>query len=280
MVGLVRVGLGCAAMLRSVEAHRVLSSLTEPEVLSLPWIQGIPEPTPEIVLGLTALWFATALAFTIGFFTRSSGALLSLTMAASIAIEQQAYSNHLYLLIVLISLFILTEPGAALSFDARRRGVVPDTVAGWPIFLMKLQISVVYFFAAVTKLNAPFLSGSVLLVRLGTGLLPFPEILKTPQVLSLMAISAVAVELSLSFLLWRQYGRRSALAVGAALHVPITLFLAPVLQIVVFSMIMLSAYGLFFSEPKGFADADSASEGTRSRDSSERAEVRAFPSAA
>ncbi len=260
VVGMVRIGLGVSALVRSFEAFRILSPLTRTEIARIPWFAWFPEPTTALVLAIVGIWAVAALGFSLGFLTRPSGAVLSAAMAASIAVDQQAYSNHLYLLTVLVGLFVLTNPGSALSVDARRRGHSPETVVGWPVFLMKLQISVVYVFAAITKLNEPFLSGVVLFRQVGSGILPIPESILVPSILAPMAIGAVITELALATLLWRSRGRDFAVLLGLALHGSIILLLAPILQLIVFAGIMLSAYGLFFAEPAPVAAAGSATD--------------------
>ena len=249
-VGFVRVGLGSAAMLRGIEAARILFPLTDPEVVRFPWFSWLPELTETLVAIIVVGWLAAAASFTAGLWTRVSGALLTLVMATSIALDQQAYSNHLYLLTVLIGLLIFTEPGAALSVDARQRDIAQTTVPAWPIFLMKLQVSVVYGFAALTKLNDTFLSGRVLAGSLGRGPLAPPESWLVPDVLAPLAILAVATELSVGIFLWRRRGRRIAVLLGIGLHVTIALLMTPTVQLIVFAMVMLSSYGLFFSAPQ------------------------------
>jgi hypothetical protein len=49
------------------------------------------------------------------------------------------------------------------------------------------QLSIVYGFSALTKINEGFLSGVVLARTLGQGLVGFPESLRTPTFLSLVA---------------------------------------------------------------------------------------------
>ena len=251
VVGMVRIGLGFAAVLRGFEAVRVLRPLTAPDVINFPWFEGLPTLSGPIVTTILALWLSSAAMFMFGLWSRASGALLCAVMAASILLEQQAYSNHLYLLTLLVAMFVMTNPGAALSIDAvrRRRSALPppESVDAWPLFLMKLQVTTVYLFAAITKLNPEFVSGRVLRVHMGAGLVSMPESLQVPGFLSPLAILAVTTELIIAVFLWRRRLRVVAVVAGIGLHLSIALFMAPLLQLIVFGVVMVSAYGLFFA---------------------------------
>ncbi|MGH8945205.1 MAG: hypothetical protein ACRDVL_03555, partial [Acidimicrobiia bacterium] len=104
--------------------------------------------------------------------------------------------------------------------------------------------SIVYVFAALTKINTKFLSGEIL-AGLGAGVLPFPDSLRTPSFLSKLAFLVVVVELSVGILIWLSRYRRIAFLAGLGLHVAIPLLMQPTAELVVFSMEMLALYPLF-----------------------------------
>mgnify|MGYP006199594577 CR=1 FL=1 len=74
--------------------------------------------------------------------------------------DQQLYSNHLYLMVIVVGLLTAGDGGAALSLDAMRRGA-RETVPTWPMWLLRVQVSIVYGSAALSKVNLTYLSGSV-----------------------------------------------------------------------------------------------------------------------
>ena len=102
VVGYVRIGLGAAAVLRGIEAIRILYPLTDPDVLHFPWFDALPALTPTVVTVIVVVWLLSAVMFTVGRRARLSGGVLTAVMAISMAFDQQAYSNHLYLLLSLI----------------------------------------------------------------------------------------------------------------------------------------------------------------------------------
>jgi len=144
------------------------------------------------------------------------------------------------LLVWLVLLLTMADAGAGLNLRRSDRPVVR-----WPILLLMLQTSIVYGFSALTKLNADFLSGRVLAGTLGTGPLPFPEALRTPQILAVLAACAVMIEFFVAIFIWRPQFRPAAFILGFTLHLSITLMMAGTLQLVVFSLEMLALYPLF-----------------------------------
>src|SRR4029079_19384281 len=89
------------------------------------------------------------------------GVILTLSMAYTLFFDQQLYSNHLYLATLVMLLLTIAESGARFSLDARWAGG-RDLILEWPIVLLKIQISIVYFYAALLKINSQYLSGVML----------------------------------------------------------------------------------------------------------------------
>ncbi|MFQ5968412.1 MAG: HTTM domain-containing protein, partial [Acidimicrobiia bacterium] len=242
-VGFVRIVVGAAALLRAWEGVKIMWPLTRPEILRLPNAEWAPEPTPALVIAVLVVWVAAALAFTLGLRTRAAGGVLFIVLGVVLLSDQQAYSNHLSRLALLVLLLTVGDAGAAMSLDSR---VSPrETVPAGPILLMKAQISIVYGFAALTKLNAGFLGGGVLAAQLGTGFVPVPDGLRVPVVMMTLAGLVVVLEAFLALGLWSRRYRPAALVLGLAFHVSIVLLMDPAVQLVVFALEMLAVYLLF-----------------------------------
>ena len=142
----------------------------------------------------------------------------------------------------LVLLLTLADAGAGLSVKRAQRPVIR-----WPVFLLMMQVSVVYGFAAITKLNTEFLSGRVLAGVLHEGILSFPDVLRTREFLGAVALAAVFVELFLAIFLWSPRFRPTAFILGLGLHATMTLFMAPTGELFVFSLEMLALYPLFLT---------------------------------
>lgn len=244
-LGLARIVVGGAALIRLIVATRVLGSLTRPEILHAPYLDWLPRPSVPVVAGILIVWAVSGLLFTLGWRVSLSGPALLMAISLTLAIDLQAYSNHLYLMAWLVLLMVLADAGAGLSIGNPDR-----TIVRWPVILIMIQISLVYGFSALTKLGTDFLSGRVLAGVIGGGLLPLPEMLRIPEFLSPLAALAVLVEVFLALFLWVHRFRPAAFVLGFGLHASITLFMASTLELLVFSLLMLAVYPLFLTQER------------------------------
>ena len=186
-----------------------------------------------------------AVCFTLGLRTRWAGAALLAVLASWPALDQQLYSNNLYLLCLWVLLLTIADSGRTLGLDARGAWPIP----AWPAFLIKVQLSIVYGFTALAKVNAEFLSGAV--YRTGAFYFPVPAAWLTPGVLSLVAAATVLVEGFLAVGLWVPRLRLTAFVVGVGLHAGILLTMnrRPLTGLTIFAVISLAPYLLFLDVP-------------------------------
>ena len=241
-LGLSRIIVGGAAVIRSIVAWPVLTALTRPEILRVPYADWVPTPSLPLVVAIVGVWFVSALLFMVGWRVSLTGPALTLAIATTLSLDQQTYSNHLYLMAWLVLLMTVADAGAGIAIGKPDR-----TIVRWPLLLIMLQLSLVYGFSAVTKLNATFLSGVTLARVLRDGVIPFPDAVRTPAILSVLAATVVFVELFIAVMLWRSRFRPAAFLFGLGLHASITLTMASTAQLFVFSMEMLALYPLFLS---------------------------------
>lgn len=245
-IGIARAGVGLAALVEAPAIYRTLSAFSDPDLLALPRLGWLEPPGPALAAVAFAVLLAAAAAFAAGWCTRAAGGVLTGLLAWILLLDRQLYSNHLYLLLLLVLLLSLARSGAAFSVDARRRRP-RNAIPGWPVLLMRMQVSIVYVFAAAAKLNAMFLSGAVLrlYIRLpGMDRLP-------PVFFALLAAASVATELFLALAFWSPRLRKLAFAVGVAFHLSILLSMRTLPDLVTFTLLMSSAYLAFFSEVSG-----------------------------
>ena len=160
-LALTRIGVGVAGGMIGLETWRLLIKVSAPDKLQVPAFAWLPDLSYELIWALFAVWTLLAAALTLGLRARLAAAGLALLAAVAMLLDQQVYSNHLALMAVLCGLLALGQPAAVWSLDARRR---PPVAASpyWPVLLLKLQISTLYGFAALSKLNDVYLSGEVL----------------------------------------------------------------------------------------------------------------------
>ncbi len=241
-LGLARIAVGLAAVIRVFVAMPVLLRLTGDDIILLPYTGWAPTPTSPLVVVLAVLWLVSAVLFTIGWRLAISGTVLSLSIGFVLALDQQTYSNHLYLMLWLTVLLSLAGAGTGLAV-----GGSSERVIRWPVTLIMAQLSVVYGFSGLSKINDGFLSGSVLAVSLQGGILPFPEALITPRFLSILAFIVIVVEVALALLIWRARYRPMMFVLGLGVHASTILFMSATDELAVFSILALGLYPLFLT---------------------------------
>jgi hypothetical protein len=237
-----RIIVGALAITRAFEAARVLWPATAPDTLRLPYVSFMPELTRAEVPWLAGIWLAAAAAFTLGWRTRISGSVLCLVIARSLTSDQQGYSSHLYLLLLLVLILTVGRSAAVSSLDARRVGR-RYRVPGWPVWLLAVQGTLVYGYAALAKLIPAYLSGAVICAHFGwLNWDPAPVYLCAG-----LAIASIVTELFLVVALWRRRLWPLACVVGVGLHVAMVVMLTPDvrLQLIIFAGEMLVLYPLY-----------------------------------
>ncbi len=238
-LALTRIGVGVAGGMIGLETWRLLIKVSAPDKLQVPAFAWLPDLSYELIWALFAVWTLLAAALTLGLRARLAAAGLALLAAVAMLLDQQVYSNHLALMAVLCGLLALGQPAAVWSLDARRR---PPVAASpyWPVLLIKIQISTLYGFAALSKLNDVYLSGEVL-ERSTWG---FVNKLGDP-ILIVAAVAGVAVELFLSVGLWNERLQRIAFPLGLSFHLLIVATFDNPLPLIPFALLALSPYVLF-----------------------------------
>lgn len=270
-VGLLRLLIGTAAICTSFEVFVLLTKLTRPGMIHIPYAIRLPEIESAHLTFLIPVTFIVALLFTVGWHTRLAGATLVVGITYTLLYDQQLYSNHLYLLGLLVLLLTISDSGSRLSLDAVRSraraststGVENDghrgrltTVQAWPLLLIKMQISVVYFFAAVTKLTPDYLAGGVIANVFNGDVLSTPSLAAwLPLLLPVLAYASIGVELFIATALWFPKIRWGALLAGVVLHGTIVFSMGwpnPLLmfQLTVFAVTIMAPYLLFFVDSR------------------------------
>ncbi len=243
-LGVVRITVGLAATLKALELAPVLARMDDPATLRIPYLDGL-DITGAGAAVLLAAWVVSAALFAIGARTTVSGVTLGVLLAGIFVSDQQLYSNHLYLLILLVGLLTIGRAGSALSIDAWL-GRGRDEVPAWPIALLRAQVSIVYGFAALAKLNAAYLSGSVVAAYLRRdGPIAIPDGWRTFEVMATLSILSILAEGFVAIGLWLPRWRAAALVVGLGLHLTIAIWFDPPIQLLIFGLMILPAYLLF-----------------------------------
>lgn len=114
--------------------------------------------------------------------------------------------------------------------------------------LLKLQLSIVYFFAAASKLNLIYLSGAVLVINMRDGrVLQLPEVLQRWEVMAPLVLVSVFLEFFLAFAFWSPRYRSAALLLGIGFHLAIIATMTPdaSFPLAIYTLVMLALYVQF-----------------------------------
>ena len=250
-LAIARIGLALAVLLELPNSARVLLRVDDPGIIRVPLLARTPAVTDGLAWVLIGMWAATAIAVLVGWRTRRTATALAATLATVLLLDQQLVSNHLYLMVLLAALLAVANSGAALSLDARRTGEQAE-VSRWPIWLIQFQISVVYGFAALAKINLDFLSGSTVATSLRrVGPLAVPDAWRSLEPMLLLAVMAICAEGFLAVALWSPRWRPTAFLVSLGLHGGLALWFAPTYLLIVFAAAMLPVLILFLDAAPG-----------------------------
>lgn len=245
-LAIARIIIGAAALFRAGEAMRIVVQIIEPGNLQLPYVPWLPELHAAGVPIILGVWIIAALALILGWRTRVAGATLAAAMGYILLLDEQTYSNHLYLLTILALLLAWADAGAAYSLDARRTG--RRLVPAGPVFLLQAQLSIVYGFSALAKVNLNYISGAVISLNLDReSWFAVPASLHTPDFLAWVALVTICCEAFIALALWIERWRPAAFLAGLALHVGIVIWMVSGIrfQLVIFALEMWALYVLF-----------------------------------
>ncbi|HEY9324277.1 MAG TPA: HTTM domain-containing protein [Agromyces sp.] len=237
-VAVARIGIGIATIFNAFEAFEVMQRITAGK-LAAPWIAGTPVlSTPFLIVGCL-LAVAAGAAVTIGWFT-APAAIVSVALGAIILIwDQQLYSSHRWFGILLMAYLVFAQSETAWSVKPVR---ARRTVRWWPQLLMMSQLSVLYVFSAISKMNLTFISGAPLSGWVWP-VLPW-------QAFFVASIVTIVVELVIGIGLWFRASRRVAVLFGVALHLSIVVLMNnETLPLIAFAITCVSLYPLFLTRP-------------------------------
>lgn len=103
---------------------------------------------------------ALAVCITLGIAYRVVSVLFFVGFTYVFLLDQARYLNHFYLVCLYSFLMIFVPAHRAFSVDAwLRPGLRKGTAPAWTLWLLRMQICVVYFFGGVAKLNGDWLRG-------------------------------------------------------------------------------------------------------------------------
>lgn len=121
------------------------------------WIQPLSGVGMYVVF---ALLFAFAMGVCLGLYYRVSSVGFFLLFTYVELIDKTTYLNHYYFVSLVAFLLCLLPAHRYFSLDCKWRNTKTLTsVPRWMVFVIQLQLTMVYFFAGVAKINPDWLNG-------------------------------------------------------------------------------------------------------------------------
>jgi hypothetical protein len=288
-LGLFRI-LFAYALYREVGTTAARSRFAIEGGFHLPYLPLL-EPVSEATYGwIHGAQYPLILLLAVGLFTRGAIGGLLLLQGFVFFVDQLNFRNDAYffLLVLLLLLFSpCTESASLKRWLRHRRGGRDPREAYLGVLrpmtaqrLIQMQVSIVYLYAALHKVNGWFLSGAGLSTLASSDLLDdfsgellqallskhavdwLVQFVEHPGNLTVAAYGTVVLELYLAIALWFRPTRRPAILAGVGLHLGIALLMNDQ----TFSTAMLASYLLFLESktlPRWLARLFGESAGSR-----------------
>lgn len=210
-----------------------------------PWVKVLPGVGMYLLVAGLAL---LALGIAVGWRCRFCALLFFCGFTYLELIDQTTYLNHYYLVSLLSGLLVFLPADAAWSWNAHKQA--ERLVPVWTIWLLRFQLSAVYLFAGLAKLNADWLLEAQpmrIWLAARSDLPMIGEILAHTWVAYLASWTGALYDLMIPFLLFWSRARSWAYLAVIGFHVMTSVLF----NIGMFPWIMLVATLIFF--PPGWA---------------------------
>lgn len=235
-VAVTRILLGFATLLVALEGAVISLHIAEGRM-------AVPVPGPWLGaedLGLMPLLLSlvAGAGLVVGIRPGWCAGLVVVTEVLVLLADQQLYSSHRLLLLLVCAGMVFARADSALAPGASRR---PDVVPWWPQLLMLSAVSSCYLFAGLSKINPRWWSGSQL------DDLRWIE-LSSPQI-QVLAAATILTEIAIGVGLWLPRARLAAVMLGLGLHTSIALTMPVPFVFVGFALLCVSVYPLALTRP-------------------------------
>ena len=122
--------------------------------------EWIHPPPGDWMYGLMACLLVSAAGLTLGLRYRFCAVIFAFGFTWLFLIDQAKYLNHFYLICLLAFITVFLPANRRLAFDCLRKSTLRSDIApAWTLWLLRAQMSIVYFYGGLAKLNADWLRG-------------------------------------------------------------------------------------------------------------------------
>jgi hypothetical protein len=154
-------GLMMWEVCRYLRGKRVDSLWIDPEFhfkyYGFEWVHPPPD---DWMYGLMACLLVSAAGITLGLWYRLCAFIFAVGFTWLFLIDQAKYLNHFYLICLLAFISAFLPANRRLAIDCLRKPALRSDIApAWTLWLLRAQMSIVYFYGGLAKLNADWLRG-------------------------------------------------------------------------------------------------------------------------
>ena len=210
-----------------------------------PWLKPLGAEGMYLVFFLMGL---SALGIILGLFYRFSSALFFVLFVYCELLDKTYYLNHYYLVSLFTFWLILVPANRRYSLDACLfPGIRSSVCSHWHILIFKVQLSIVYFFAGLAKVNPDWLFRAQPMATWLPGKYELPVLgpwMHYPETAFLFSWAGCLYDLTIWVFLWIRKTRGVAYAMVLVFHI-LTAILFP--RIGMFPYIMVTSTIIFFS---------------------------------
>lgn len=183
----------------------------------------------------------------IGYFYHTAVSIFFIVFTYIELIDKSLYLNHYYFISILSFLMIFLPLSANFSIDSVKKKYQVNIVSNWQILVLKVLLSIVYFYAGIAKLNSDWLFNAMplkLWLPSSSDLIIFGPILELELTAYIFSWFGAIYDLTIwIFLLWDR-SRKYAYVFVIVFHVSTSILF----QIGMFPYIMTLLTLIFFSE--------------------------------
>ncbi len=208
----------------------------------LKWLKPLPELWLNIILGLILV---CAICITLGIFFKWACRIFAAGYLYIFLLDKSIYNNHIYLFILLAFLLSFTDADKVLSLAAKK--IKTFSIPHWQLFLLQLQIVIVYFYGGLAKLKYDWIMNCQPMRSLISGI---PEahflapILKNDFGIYLFNYGGLLIDLGAPFWLWNKSLRKWAIIPIIIFHIINSIIFR---DIGIFPFVMLACLILFYT---------------------------------
>ena len=176
------------------------------------WVTPLPGDGMYILFAIVGI---SAALIMIGLYYRLASAVFFLGYTYIFLLDQTEHNNHYYLICLLAFLFCFINANKWMALDNLRKrkfhtennlGYVPY----WNIFILKVQIVIVYFYGGIAKINMDWLRGEPMrgwLTRWVENDPDLPRLMASEFSVYFFSYGGLIFDLAIGFLLWQKRTR-------------------------------------------------------------------------